>query len=699
MLSSNIVIDQYHGVNIEDPYRHVEDLTTPEIKNWIDEQNVKSTNSLHNIKKRQYLIDKQFEYDKNKSYVISKLKVTENNKYFYLKRLPNENISRLYFRDSFEDEEHMLYNPKTFREESKVEHTINYIQPNWDGSKIVISLTSKGKEISEMIILDVSSKEIHPDIISNAWPSSTGGVVWLPNNSEFIYLHHDVVDPKLEGFLKNTTSVVYSLQNSANESKAIFSKKNNSNIEINEEDHPIVTFSNSKNEFLIGKVSGGLSYYDAYSLPIDQISTNNWAPLFKKSDEVKSFIVKGDSLIYKTAKGAPNFKICSTSIKDPDFENPKVIVEEFNDRVITDFDSTNEGIYFVTTKNGVEASLYTLEKSMPIKIELPASFGNITIKAKGCEYEELWIMASGWTTKKVRYEYKKGQIIKKSLDSADNTKGFNVEDIIVEEIEVKAHDGEKIPLSVIYKKGTERNGKTPLMMDSYGSFGLSMTPSFSLRRFLWIQEGGVYAIAHVRGGGEKGDAWHKGGYKASKPNTWKDFISCAEYLIEKKYTDPKQLAVWSGSAGGILIGRAITDRPDLFSAAIIEFGTLNLIRSIDDANGANIAKEFGSIKDSLEFRGLLEMDAYHHIKEKENYPATLLTAGLNDPRVPAWNSVKFGARILAANTSGKPNFLLVDSETGHARDDTKLKEFERYANILAFALWQTGHPEYQPKQN
>ena len=146
-----------------------------------------------------------------------------------------------------------------------------------------------------------------------------------------------------------------------------------------------------------------------------------------------------------------------------------------------------------------------------------------------------------------------------------------------------------------------------------------------------------------------------------------------------------------------MIGRAITERPDLFGTAIVEFGSLNMLRSEMRANGANNVKEFGTIKDSIGFKNLLEMDAYHHIKDKESYPSTLLMVGLNDPRVPPWFSVKFGARIQAANTSSRPNRLLFNSESGHAVDDTKLVEFTRYANILSFALWQTDHPEYQPK--
>jgi prolyl oligopeptidase len=216
-----------------------------------------------------------------------------------------------------------------------------------------------------------------------------------------------------------------------------------------------------------------------------------------------------------------------------------------------------------------------------------------------------------------------------------------------------------------------------------------------IHRTLWVLEGGVYAVAHVRGGGEKGDDWHKGGFKKSKPNTWKDFISCAEHLISNQYTSPKKLAILSGSAGGILIGRAITERPDLFAAAIVEFGSLNMLRSEMRNNGANNIKEFGTTKNPEEFKALLEMDAYHHIQKGEKYPAVLLTAGLNDPRVPAWFSAKFMAKLQAYDASDNPKLLLVDSDSGHGIDDTKTKIFERYANIIAFAFKLTGHPEYQ----
>ncbi|GAA4273850.1 prolyl oligopeptidase family serine peptidase [Aquimarina gracilis] len=316
---------------------------------------------------------------------------------------------------------------------------------------------------------------------------------------------------------------------------------------------------------------------------------------------------------------------------------------------------------------------------------------NIVLSKKGLNNPELYITARGWLTPSKRCQFSGNTLVEKDLNPNFIAKELN--DIVVEEIEVASHDGEKIPLSLIHKKSLKKDGNTATMMDGYGSYGVSMVPFFSLRRLLWVMEGGVYAIAHVRGGGEKGDAWHKGGFKSTKSNTWKDFISCGEYLIDNKYTSANKLAIWSGSAGGIMIGNSITEKPDLFKAAIVEFGYMNPLRSDNWPNGANNVKEFGSVKDSIEFQSLKEMDAYYHIKKGEKYPATLLTAGLNDPRLPAWFSVKFAAKIQAYNNSKNPNLLLIDSESGHGTDDTKIKEYERYANILSFAFWQTGQPE------
>ena len=269
--------------------------------------------------------------------------------------------------------------------------------------------------------------------------------------------------------------------------------------------------------------------------------------------------------------------------------------------------------------------------------------------------------------------------------------------MIVEELMIPSHDGVKVPLSLIYNKGIKKTGNNPVFLIGYGAYGGSITPGFSPNLLLWTYEGGILAIPHVRGGGELGDAWYKSGYKTTKPNTWKDLIACAEYLVKEKYTSPKKIAINSESAGGILIGRAMTERPDLFAVAIPQVGCLNTVRAEESPNGPVNVPEFGTVKDSVECMALIEMDSYLHIKDGDKYPSTLITAGINDPRVIAWQPAKFAARLEAANKSGKPVLFLVDYEAGHGIGNTKTKNFEELADVFSFALWQTGHPDFKIK--
>jgi len=211
----------------------------------------------------------------------------------------------------------------------------------------------------------------------------------------------------------------------------------------------------------------------------------------------------------------------------------------------------------------------------------------------------------------------------------------------------------------------------------------------------WVNNGGVFAVAHVRGGGEKGEQWYKGGYKQTKPNTWKDFIACTEYLIDNKYSSPENIATYSSSGGGVLIGNAIVERPDLYKVAIVRVGLFNMLRSEYGPNGKNLTREFGTVSNPDEFQYLLEMDAYNKVQKGVKYPAVFLTAGLNDSRVPAWHAGKFAAKLQESTASDNPILLFVDEKGGHGLTGSKDKKNEELANILSFAFWQTGHPDYQ----
>jgi prolyl oligopeptidase len=272
----------------------------------------------------------------------------------------------------------------------------------------------------------------------------------------------------------------------------------------------------------------------------------------------------------------------------------------------------------------------------------------------------------------------------------------NPGDLVSTEVRVKSHDGTLVPLSIVHRKGIKLDGSAPTILYGYGAYGISQTPFFRPQYLAWFERGGVFAVAHVRGGGENGEEWYKGGFQQTKPNTWKDAIACAEWLIAKGYTSSARLAIEGGSQGGIFVGRSITERPELFGAAIDEVPVSDAIRSSFESNGELDKTEMGTTETEAGFRALYAMSPYHHIADGVKYPAVLVTTGINDPRVDAWQAAKMAARLQAATTSGKPVLLRVDFDAGHGFGSTKKQRNEELTDTLAFLLWQFGVKGFVP---
>jgi prolyl oligopeptidase len=286
----------------------------------------------------------------------------------------------------------------------------------------------------------------------------------------------------------------------------------------------------------------------------------------------------------------------------------------------------------------------------------------------------------------------KGSIAKSTFDTSVTYPGFD--QLVADEVEVPGHDGVMIPLSIIHRKDLVLDGTTSTILEGYGAYGISYSPHFSILRSV-VLHGAIYAYAHVRGGGEKGNAWYRAGFKATKPNTWKDMISCAEYLIAKRYTSAQHLAGVGTSAGGITISRTITDRPDLFAAAVVNVGDANTLRSEFSPDGPTNSPEYGSVKNADEIGPLAEMDGLSHVKKGVKYPAVLGVGGWNDPRVPPWETGKFIAALQQATASGKPVLMKVNYDDGHFTEE-KTVTFANFAAQYAFLLWQTGNKAFQP---
>ncbi len=692
-----LVTEEVCGITVEDHYRNLENIEDEVVKKWLKQQEEYAKDYLNKIPRRQYLIDKQLEFNKRSTSLITQLRLSDDNQHFYVKRVGNENASKVFYRKNFSAPEQLLYDPKDFKPEADKTYSVNYVQPSRNGEKLIISLTEGGREFSEIIIMDVKTKELLPDRITNCRPADGPGITWLPDNSGFYYLHYPVSDFSSDLLFKDTKAVCHTLGQDSKVLNEVFSRTNNPKLDIVLQDFPVVTLFDKDDDYLFGELLGASRNADTYYAKIDNYSSNKyeWKLLFTEAEKIIYFYIFENDIIYLTGKNASKFKICKTPLDNPDFNNPTVLVEEKESEVIQTISVTSDGVYYVSTENGVVSRLYHIKDGIEKEIDLPVKAGTITLVSKGRNYPELWAIIGGWANSPIRYLYDFKNDVFEEAELTPPTEYPEFDDIVVEEVLVKSHDGVEVPLSIFYKKGIKRDGKAPVMFYSGGTYGISLTPSFNIPNLLFTMEGGILAVAHIRGGGEKGVEWHQTGIKTNKHNSWKDLIACAEYMVEEKYTSKKKIAIWSISAGCVSVGRAMTERPDLFGIAVPEAGVMNAMRFEKTPNGLNNIREFGTLENPEECKALYDMDAYLHIEKGVDYPATLITAGFNDPRVIIWQPAKFAAKLQAYQGSDKPILFLVDHDAGHGPGELLLKMYEARANTISFVLNQAGHPDYQ----
>lgn len=688
-----MVTENYFGKEVADPYRYMENLSDSTFTNWLKGQATYARKVLNGIPGRKGLLDKLREFDERKSVRIFGVSVTENDMNFYLKATPEDETGKLFFREGFSGTESLLFDPEKYGNDT-LQYTINSLEPSRDGSKIAFEIAPNGSESSELLIMDTRTKKLFPEVIDRCWDS---GVSWL-DDDRFLYLRWNSSDVHNQKRLLNSQSFLHTVGQSPESDREVFSKQKYPDLGIREEEYAMVRYDkNTHNLFAMPLTDDRrMKVWVAPASEIDS-ETIPWKPLFKQEDEVYDFFTSKDAIFAYTPKDAPNFKLIKTPLANPDLANGEVIVPESKEGTLDSYVVTSDGIYYTVSRNGVSQELYLLPngKSTAKKVKLPRPAGSILMVAKDIASPDIWVTLNGWTTDYQRYMYrpKNEEFILENLSSQAEYPEYS--DLIVEEILVPSHDGVMVPLSLIYPKELQKDGNNPVFFLGYGAYGMSMNPFFSSGYLLPTTKGSIFAIAHVRGGGELGDAWHKAGQKTTKPNTWMDLIACAEYLVAENYSSPKKMGIYSASAGGVLIGRAMTERPDLFAVAISEVGCMNTMRMEFTPNGPPNIPEFGTVKDSVECTALFEMDAYQQVVDGEKYPATLVTAGMNDPRVTVWEPAKFAARLQAANDSDKPILFAVDFEAGHGMGDTKTTYFESMADVVSFFLWQTGNPEFQ----
>ncbi|MBW4502137.1 MAG: prolyl oligopeptidase family serine peptidase [Scytonema hyalinum WJT4-NPBG1] len=697
------VTDDYFGTKVTDNYRYMENFKDEEVQQWVKAQADYTTNVLKQLPGRDAFFNRMMELEASVPAKMDCVLRLANGKLFYLKREAQDDVWKLYLRDGMNGSEILLVDPEQFKQETGKPHAINRFIPSWDGKYVMYAISASGSEEAWLYVMDTQTlKDVDKPISRLHYGGS-----WLPDNQSFLYTRHQEMKEGMAITEKNQKSKVYlhRLGTDVEQDTLVLGHAVTPLIDVSTVASPfVVTVPNSDYVFAV-ILYGTQKELDLYVATLASFNqgTPEWKKVCDAIDEVKLFDVHGDDLYLLTHKNAPRYKIVKTSLKNPDFSSAELVMAQ-SDQSIEIMVAAQDALYVLTSDNGINKVIRIAYDGKAEPLNLPFDgivdfFGNDPRVSKNDpRVEGILLAMTTWTRFYSIYEYnpKTESFVETGLQPKG--KYDAPDDLIAVEVEVKSHDETMVPLSIVHKKGIKLDGSNPCWLTGYGAYGFSLYLPYQHQDYAWYEKGGIMAFAHVRGGGEKGQEWYRAGFQQTKPNTWKDFIACAEYLIEQKYTSPAKLAGEGISAGGILIGRAVTERPDLFAVVIPRVGVMNAIRLETTPNGVNNIPEFGSCQTEAGFKALYEMDAFLHLKDGVNYPAMMITHGITDPRCEPWQSAKFAARVQAASASGKPVLLRIDYEAGHGVGSTKTQLVQERADIFTFMMWQFGMEDYQPKQ-
>ncbi|HVF65475.1 MAG TPA: prolyl oligopeptidase family serine peptidase [Casimicrobiaceae bacterium] len=681
------VFDTHFGVKVEDPYRFLEDTSDPLVKSWMREQSDATHRILEKLPGRDALLARIREIDAAVPAVIGQLHRDTRGGLTYLKRAADENQFKLYHREREDGAERLLADPEPISKAAGTPHAIGGFTVSPDGRRLTYTLSSSGTEIGTLHVIDLATgRAIVAPIDRIRW----GAVSWLEDGSGFFYIRlapDFATRPRVERYLDHRT--YFRALAKPDDERLVFGPGVVDGVALDRGDTSYVTQLPERDHLLAIVQHGVLREITVYHAPLSGVMAGKpvWERLFDANAGVHEVAASGRWLYLRSVKDAPRFHLLRLPLDKLDLKAASVVVTE-SDGVLNDIAGARDALYF-TRREGVEKRLYRLaDGDRPTAIALPVT-GNVRIASAHSRSDGAVLALGGWTRATRHYALdERGRVHDMKLVPIGR---FDApEGIVAREVKVKSHDGVDVPVSILMAKSTKLDGRAPLLLYGYGAYGNVEEPGLSPRLIAWLERGGVYAIAHVRGGGVHGDAWRRAGWKTTKPNTWKDGIAVAEWLIAQGYTSPDRLSIFGGSAGGIFVGRAITERPDLFSAAVIAVGNVDSIRSETRANGIANIPEYGTVTKEDEFRGLLAMSPYANVKPGTPYPAVLFEHGVNDSRVDVWMSLKLASRLAASTTSKAPVLLRLDYDSGHGAGATRDQVQRQIADRWSFLLWQSG---------
>jgi prolyl oligopeptidase len=649
--------------------------------------------------------------------VISAITRTESGRWFYLKREQGQSQAKLVWRDGVAGEERLLVDPVAVTKEKGRPHAIQSFHPSPDGKLLAYGMHASGSEIGHMHVIEVATgKPLLPPIDRVRF----AGASWRKNGSGLFFSR---LRPGFESMRSTErfadTGRYYLDLNQTNPDKLIFSASMYAELKL-------PSFATGYVQELPGTDLAGMVVnfgvdrrLAMYVANLDDVMNGKakWREVFNQSADIREVDMGHGNVYLRSALDAPRFKILKLKLTQLDLKSAETLLPE-SEGVLRAMTVSQDSL-IVTRREGVNTALLRLpvasinglgsssssssaNKIDVQKVSLPLE-GNVTVVGS-VDHPDLIVAVSSWTQSLRRYVFtptassnsNAGQFVR--LNLAPPVEPVQRAEIVAREVMVPSHDGVRVPVSIIMRKDAVLNGKNPTILYGYGAYGTTEEPARSNGVMAWVERGGIYVYAHVRGGGALGSQWHEAGHKTTKFNTWKDGIAAAEWLIANGYTSAAKLGIYGGSAGGIFVGRAITERPDLFAVAVPSVPVLDMVRSEQRANGVANIPEYGTVKVEPEFHALLRNSSYHAVKEGVRYPATMLMHGVNDSRVDVWQSLKFASQLANAQKGAQPVLLRLDYEAGHGSGSSAEQAMQRTAEFQAFMLWQMGESGFQPER-
>ncbi len=665
------VEEEYFGTIVKDPYRWLEDDNSEETMNWVNLQNKTTELYLAEIPYRKY-IHKQLTnlWDYEAKGIPSHYEDFS----IFTKNDGKQNHSVYYILKTESDVEEVLLDPNTLSEDGSV--AVKFTSVSKDEKYLAYGISKSGSDWTEIRVMEITTKKLLSDHIQ--WVKFSG-VSWHKNG--FYYSGYAPPKSGEELAAKNEFHKVYyhELGTEQQKDKIIFESK----------EHPTRNFGARVSEdekFLIVSASEGTSGNIIYVKNLDE-PTSNFIQFIENFDNETSFIGnEEDKLFFITNYNAPNKKIVFATIEQSSPEQWEELIPE-KEYVIENVSIAGDKLfvnYLKDVQSKVEA--YSFEGELLKELKLPGIGIAGRVSGKRTQPTAYFTFSSYISPTKIYQinldEVQSDLYFKPKVD-------FKTEEYITKQVFYESKDGTKIPMFISHKKDIELNGENPCMLYAYGGFNISVKPTFDVSKAVFMQNGGIYAVANIRGGSEYGEEWHKAGMLENKQNVFDDFIAAANFLKDKEYTSTEKLAIHGRSNGGLLIGAVMTQQPDIAKVAIPMVGVLDMLRYHEFTIGWAWAVEYGSSKDEEQFHYLYQYSPLHNLKKAE-YPATMIITGDHDDRVVPAHSFKFGATLQQANTGKNPTLIRIDTQGGHGAGKSKAKLIQEWTDIWTFTFYNLG---------